>query len=208
MRPELFEMLANLEHDRWARWQRYLHSRCTRNPDGSLTIPAESVAHWERQIETPYWELSERERDSDRKEVLNTITALACVEIDEVARMIVRLGAPPKPLGGASCRWWVSWYGRNGVFELHSPWWVSGFNDEHDIFCAAVLAENTKAAKQVILDAHDKGHEPARWRFVNPMAQNWSPFCGRFPRADWMQWPDTPPSRVGPVSTPSQDGEP
>lgn len=66
---ELRERLAEVEHQRWADWQRYLHSKCTRNPDGSLTIPADSVTHWERQIVTPYAELTEREKDSDREQV-------------------------------------------------------------------------------------------------------------------------------------------
>lgn len=65
----LIEQLAAIEHERWADWQRYLHSRCTRNEDGSLTIPAASVQHWERQIATPYSDLTEREKESDREQV-------------------------------------------------------------------------------------------------------------------------------------------
>ena len=65
----LRERLASIEHDRWAGWQKYLHSKCIKNEDGSLTIPADSVQHWERQIATPYADLSEREKHSDRVEV-------------------------------------------------------------------------------------------------------------------------------------------
>lgn len=60
---------ADLEHDRWARWQRYLHSLCMKNEDGSLTIPKSRVEHWERQIATPYSELTEQEKEYDRAEV-------------------------------------------------------------------------------------------------------------------------------------------
>ncbi len=63
------EQLAAIEHERWADWQRYLHSLCTKNADGSLTIPADRVGWWERQIATPYDELTEREKDSDREQV-------------------------------------------------------------------------------------------------------------------------------------------
>lgn len=63
------EHLAAIEHERWADWQRYLHSRCTGSADGSLTIPAELVSWWERQIATPYEELSEPEKQSDREQV-------------------------------------------------------------------------------------------------------------------------------------------
>lgn len=66
---ELYEQLAAIEHERWADWQRYMHSKCTRNADGSLIIPAGLVEHWERQIATSYAELSEQEKNSDREQV-------------------------------------------------------------------------------------------------------------------------------------------
>ena len=65
----IVEEFASMEHRRWSNWQEYLHSRCTRNEDGSLTIPAVSVTRWERQIATPYSQLTEVEKESDRKEV-------------------------------------------------------------------------------------------------------------------------------------------
>jgi len=67
---EFIEKGANLEHQRWAKWQEYLHSKCIKNKDGSLTIPIEFVKHWESQIVSPYSDLSEREKESDRKEVI------------------------------------------------------------------------------------------------------------------------------------------
>ncbi|MFE4693971.1 hypothetical protein ACFRH6_28490 [Streptomyces sp. NPDC056749] len=66
---EVMEELAGIEHERWAHWQRYLHSRCSRQSDGSLTIPAELVLRWESQMDTPYDELSETEKESDREQV-------------------------------------------------------------------------------------------------------------------------------------------
>lgn len=65
----LLERLAAIEHERWARWQKYLHEKGVKQPDGSLLIPAELVERWERQIETPYAELTEIERESDREQV-------------------------------------------------------------------------------------------------------------------------------------------
>lgn len=67
---ELLEQLAAIEHERWAHWQGYLHSKCSRNDDGSLTIPSELVARWERQIKTPYQNLSEVEKKSDKDQVM------------------------------------------------------------------------------------------------------------------------------------------
>jgi Tol biopolymer transport system component len=66
---ELMEHLAAIEHERWADWQRWVHEAGTRNPDGSVTISAANVARWERQIATPYADLSEPEKEADRREV-------------------------------------------------------------------------------------------------------------------------------------------
>lgn len=66
---ELYEKLAAIEHERWADWQRYLHSKCAQVNTGDLIIPASLVEQWERQIATPYANLSEKEKDSDREQV-------------------------------------------------------------------------------------------------------------------------------------------
>ena len=65
----LTEQLAAIEHARWSHWQRYLHNKGVRQSDGSLLIPAELVARWERQIETKYADLDETEKESDREQV-------------------------------------------------------------------------------------------------------------------------------------------
>lgn len=67
--------LAAIEHERWSDWQRYMHGLCQvsvgggRHEDGSLTIPADLVARWERQIATPYVQLSDAEKASDMEQV-------------------------------------------------------------------------------------------------------------------------------------------
>jgi hypothetical protein len=66
---DLVEKLAAVEHERWSHWQRYLHEQCTRQPDGSLLLPAELVARWEKQIATKYAELDDKEKESDREQV-------------------------------------------------------------------------------------------------------------------------------------------
>ncbi|ENU31748.1 MULTISPECIES: hypothetical protein [Acinetobacter] len=66
---ELIEKLAAIEHERWAHWQSYLHSKCLKNDNGSLTIPAELVERWNKQINTGYEELTEDEKESDREQV-------------------------------------------------------------------------------------------------------------------------------------------
>jgi hypothetical protein len=65
----LMEHLASVEHERWSHWQRYMHGKAVKQSDGSLLIPPELVQQWERQLSTPYGELSEEEKDSDREQV-------------------------------------------------------------------------------------------------------------------------------------------
>jgi hypothetical protein len=66
----LMETLASAEHERWSHWQRYLHSKCVpQGDDGSLLIPADLVKRWEKLMATPYLELSDEEKESDREQV-------------------------------------------------------------------------------------------------------------------------------------------
>lgn len=65
----LTEQLATIEHERWSHWQRYVHKQGLRQPDGSLLLPPDLVARWEKQIETKYSDLSEAEKESDRDQV-------------------------------------------------------------------------------------------------------------------------------------------
>jgi hypothetical protein len=57
---QLREKLAALEHQQWSHWTKYLI-------DSGLITDAAKIAHWERQINTPYYELTEAEKDLDRK---------------------------------------------------------------------------------------------------------------------------------------------
>lgn len=72
----LREALAALEHERWAGWQRYVHARGVACTDGSIEIPPALVERWERQIVTPYAELTEDEKNSDRVEADKTMALL------------------------------------------------------------------------------------------------------------------------------------
>lgn len=65
----IIEKLANLEHERWSRWQNYMHSKCMRQSDGSLLVPSALVERWERQMQTAYWDLTDEEKTSDRDQV-------------------------------------------------------------------------------------------------------------------------------------------
>ena len=81
----LLESLAAVEHERWSHWQRYLHSKCEAGEDGALTIPAAFVEHWSKQMSTPYDELSEKEKDSDREQVQRYLPIIADA-LNEIAK--------------------------------------------------------------------------------------------------------------------------
>ena len=71
---EFIEKGANLEHDRWVRWQKWCHRILRENcPSPELEKVLE---RWDRQIATPYSELSEQEKESDRKETRNYVPLL------------------------------------------------------------------------------------------------------------------------------------
>jgi len=67
---ELLETLASVEHERWSHWQRYMHSKCVpQGDDGALLIPADLAKQWAKQLATPYSELTDEEKESDREQV-------------------------------------------------------------------------------------------------------------------------------------------
>lgn len=63
---KLLEKLADLEHKRWAGWM--LHMYGTETP--------ERHKRWRRLSTTPYSELTEGEKESDRREVRSTLDVI------------------------------------------------------------------------------------------------------------------------------------
>lgn len=60
----LKEILADLEHRQWAHWTKYMLDNLT----------PENIERWRKQIDTDYIDLTEKEKDSDRKWVLRIFT--------------------------------------------------------------------------------------------------------------------------------------
>ena len=121
---EFVEQGAALEHERWARWQKYMFSKSffpesastvesmnlDSSPDGfpeskdfeegikvgwnslrdklrgCVIIPKEFSDRWFRQIEIPYSELSEQEKESDRKETRQYLPIQ-----DETSRQLIEV---------------------------------------------------------------------------------------------------------------------
>lgn len=68
-KDEFVEKGANLEHIRWAKWQYYLHTCLIWNDTiKNWELTNEQKERWDRQIRTPYDQLSESEKESGRKE--------------------------------------------------------------------------------------------------------------------------------------------
>jgi len=65
---DLREALAAYAHRAWAFWMQYLFTKSKKNSDGTVTIPQHLAARWHRQLITLYADLSESEKESDRKQ--------------------------------------------------------------------------------------------------------------------------------------------
>ena len=74
-KEEVLEVLADVQHDIWSHWMKYLFKQCER-ADNGWVIPSDKVTHWVRQMNMPYAELSEREKDSDRDQAKKVEDAL------------------------------------------------------------------------------------------------------------------------------------
>lgn len=88
---EFVEQGADLEHERWAKWQAYLHSKCVEHSNGEekwVCFPAELFERWERQIATRYDDLSEAEKESDRKEARTYLPLVAQQRQQAVAEFV------------------------------------------------------------------------------------------------------------------------
>jgi len=66
MTDKAIEALAVLAHEQWSGWTEYMLD----NMDDV------HIAGWRRQIATPYAELSEREKESDRKEARRMLAVM------------------------------------------------------------------------------------------------------------------------------------
>lgn len=83
---EIAEHLASIEHERWSHWQLHMHKQGQKLSDGSLIIPPELANRWEKQASTPYADLSEGEKDSDREQVARYLQVIAQALADGSAK--------------------------------------------------------------------------------------------------------------------------
>jgi hypothetical protein len=78
--PALLETLAAIEHERWSGWMKYQAEHCILiahcGATGTHRSGERFDARWLRQARTPYADLSEAERESDRIEARKTLAAI------------------------------------------------------------------------------------------------------------------------------------
>src|SRR4051812_47661623 len=70
---EIKEQLAAIEHERWSDWQKYMMGLAKPDFDQEaetmFTYTTTEFNRWWKQIETPYAQLSDREKASDMEQV-------------------------------------------------------------------------------------------------------------------------------------------
>lgn len=102
-------------------------------------------------------------------------------------------------------RFWISWdTAAWAAFIGWGPWWVIGETRgevNRSTMVCAIVADDEKDAQQKILHLYDPRHDAAeevKWRSCEAREDDWEPFCDRFPRLDWMQWPSdgSPPEKA------------
>ncbi len=140
---DFIEKGAALEHARWGRWQKHLHSKCEeiRHAGGTdaeifegLLIDADDVERWERQIATDYADLSEQEKESDRKEVREYLPLLIDL-LHEHAKWIEERVVPETPYAKTD-NWIYDMVPHEMLKEIESNSEIDGWDDCR----AAILA--------------------------------------------------------------------
>ncbi len=79
-----YESLAAAEHSQWAHWTAYMLDNLSR----------ENIIRWSLQIETPYAELTEAEKESDREWARKAVVAVLVVTDDDEDPADDYLGGP------------------------------------------------------------------------------------------------------------------
>jgi len=72
----MLNRFADLQHEIWAHWMCHLFEVSIHNEDGTITIPADKVERWKRQMTTQYVDLSTDEQKSDLEQAQKLMTVI------------------------------------------------------------------------------------------------------------------------------------
>jgi len=75
----MLEPLADLMHQIWTHWMKYLYSKLEED-DLGMVISWPDYNHWKQQMETDYSDLLELEKDSDREQAKKIIIVLRTID--------------------------------------------------------------------------------------------------------------------------------
>ena len=79
-KEDLVDTIADFMHMQWSHWQKHVHSQMIKENVGEkwyyMTLSEEQHKYWERQMNTPYSELTEKEKDSDREWAIKLLELL------------------------------------------------------------------------------------------------------------------------------------
>lgn len=129
----MITILADIQHQIWAHWMRYLFSVSVHNGDGSVTIQAPEADRWKRQTRTMYKDLSTKEQASDIDQAIKVINALG-LPISMLAAM--------QKVAGERQKQDEKW----GEQNHQDQWWL------------AILTEEVGEVSQAILHDQFGGH--------------------------------------------------
>jgi hypothetical protein len=105
------------------------------------------------------------------------------VDMDELREKPMKTEAKLK-------KYWISWYHDENFspFELETAWWISGeeYNKNRKMICAAIYSDHIALAHQKIQMLYDIPPREIEFRFCEEKPNDWTPYCDRFPKADWM----------------------
>lgn len=116
---EMREQIAELCHEQWSGWIRYMFGKCNATTLlGKLIIPEWGVRKWNQQSCTPYNKLTPKEQDSDRTEadkfisltrdIIDTSEAIKVDLLEACEAMKLRIhfiGLPSEPMNEDGPDW-------------------------------------------------------------------------------------------------------
>jgi len=87
----MLDEIANVQHEIWSHWMRYLFEISLQNEDGTVTIPADKVERWKRQMITKYANLSDDEQRSDLEQAQKVVDVVRDTFSEEKCGITTRL---------------------------------------------------------------------------------------------------------------------
>jgi len=118
----LREHLAKYAHNAWSGWMKYMFMKgeFSKSDDGTVLwdMPSWAVDRWQRQMNTPYDDLPEPEKKSDRDEADKIMTILK--------ESALNLAGPDWKSAPTWAEWWCWHHEGYGVWSENKPLLANG----------------------------------------------------------------------------------